>query len=131
LRAKQSGITLETGARPDLPLVNGDIALMERVLENLIENAIRHTPAGGRVTVMLVPESDRFAVRVVDTGHGISEEHLPHIFDRFYRASDTKGGAGLGLAIAKRILELHGSSLVAESEIDRGTTFSFQLPVAA
>jgi len=131
LRAKQSGITLETGARPDLPLVNGDIALMERVLENLIENAIRHTPAGGHVTVMLAPDGDRFAVRVVDTGHGISEEHLPHIFDRFYRASDTKGGAGLGLAIAKRILELHGSSLVAESEIDRGTTFSFQLPVAA
>ena len=131
LRATQSGITLETGARADLPLVNGDIALMERVLENLIENAIRHTPAGGRVTVMLAPEGDRFAVRVADTGHGISEEHLPHIFDRFYRASDTKGGAGLGLAIAKRILELHGSALVAESEIDRGTTFSFQLPVAA
>jgi len=131
LRAQQSGITLETGARPDLPLVNGDIALMERVLENLIENAIRHTPEGGRVAVMLAPEGDRFAVRVADTGHGISEEHLPHIFDRFYRASSSKGGAGLGLAIAKRILELHGSSLVAESAIDRGTTFTFQLPVAA
>jgi signal transduction histidine kinase len=131
LRAQQSGISLETGARADLPLVNGDIALMERVLENLIENAIRHTPAGGRVTVMLSPEGDRFAVRVADNGQGISEEHLPHIFDRFYRASDTKGGAGLGLAIAKKILELHGSSLVAESAIDRGTTFTFQLPVAA
>lgn len=131
LRARQSGVALETGVRPELPLVNGDIALMERVLENLIENAIRHTPQGGRVSVSLVPEGDRFKVTVADTGHGISEEHLPHIFDRFYRASDTKGGAGLGLAIAKRILELHGTTLVAESAVDLGTTFTFQLAVAA
>ncbi len=131
LRAQQNGIALEAGVRPDLPLVRGDIALMERVLENLIENAIRHTPAGGSVSVSLVPHGDRFAVRVADTGSGISEEHLPHIFDRFYRASDTKGGAGLGLAIAKRILELHGTTLSAESEVDRGTTFTFALSVAA
>jgi len=131
LRAQQNGVTLEAGVRPDLPLVRGDIALMERVLENLIENAIRHTPAGGSVSVSLVPDEGRFAVRVADTGRGISEEHLPHIFDRFYRASDTKGGAGLGLAIAKRILELHGTTLAAESEVDRGTTFTFALAVAA
>ena len=131
LRAQQNDVALEAGVRPDLPLVRGDIALMERVLENLIENAIRHTPAGGSVTVSLVPHGERFAVRVADTGSGISEEHLPHIFDRFYRASDTKGGAGLGLAIAKRILELHGTTLSAESEVDRGTTFTFALSVAA
>ena len=131
LRAQQSGVALEAGVRPDLPLVRGDIALMERVLENLIENAIRHTPAGGSVNVSLAPEHDRFAVRVIDTGRGISEEHLPHIFDRFYRASDTKGGAGLGLAIARRILELHGTTLSAESEVGSGTTFSFALALAA
>jgi signal transduction histidine kinase len=134
LRAQQNGVALEAGVRPDLPLVRGDIALMERVLENLIDNAIRHTPAGGSVTVSLVPENGRFAVRVADTGRGISEEHLPHIFDRFYRVSDSAtrgGGAGLGLAIAKRILELHGTTLSAESAVDRGTTFTFELAVAA
>jgi two-component system OmpR family sensor kinase len=134
LHAEQNGVALEAGVRPDLPLVRGDIALMERVLENLIDNAIRHTPAGGSVTVSLVPENGRFAVRVADTGRGISEEHLPHIFDRFYRVSDSAtrgGGAGLGLAIAKRILELHGTTLSAESAVDRGTTFTFELAVAA
>jgi two-component system, OmpR family, sensor kinase len=134
LRAQQNGVALEAGVRADLPLVRGDIALMERVLENLIDNAIRHTPAGGSVTVSLVPENGRFAVQVADTGHGISEEHLPHIFDRFYRAPEASarsGGAGLGLAIAKRILELHGSTLSADSVLDRGTTFTFELAVAA
>jgi signal transduction histidine kinase len=131
LRAEQCGVSLKAGVRPDLPLVSGDIALMERVLENLIDNAIRHTPAGGAVSVSLSPENGRFAVQVADTGHGISEEHLPHIFDRFYRASDTKGGAGLGLAIAKRILELHGTTLSADSAVGVGTTFVFELAVAA
>jgi signal transduction histidine kinase len=134
LHAQQNGVALEAGVRPDLPLVRGDIALMERVLENLIDNAIRHTPAGGSVTVSLLPENGRFAVRITDTGRGISEEHLPHIFDRFYRVSDSTtrgGGAGLGLAIAKRILELHGTTLSAESVVDRGTTFTFELAVAA
>jgi len=134
LRAQQNGVALDAGVRADLPLVRGDIALMERVLENLIDNAIRHTPSGGSVTVSLAPEQGRFAVRVADTGSGISEEHLPHIFDRFYRAPESSprgGGAGLGLAIAKRILELHGSTLSAESAVDRGTTFTFELAVAA
>jgi len=133
LRAQQCGVVLEAGVGPEMPLVRGDIALMERVLENLIDNAIRHTPGGGHVTVSLVRESGRFAVRVADTGQGISEEHLPHIFDRFYKAGapSRSGGAGLGLAIAKRILELHGTTLTAESAIDQGTTFTFELAVAA
>ena len=133
LRAQQCGVVLEAGVGPEVPLVRGDIALMERVLENLIDNAIRHTPGGGHVTVSLVRESGRFAVRVADTGQGISEEHLPHIFDRFYKAGapSRSGGAGLGLAIAKRILELHGTTLTAESAIDQGTTFTFELAVAA
>ena len=133
LRADQGRVRLEAVVRPDLPLVSGDIALMERVLENLIDNAIRHTPAEGRVTVSLVPENGRLTVRVSDTGRGIAEESLPYIFDRFYRAENAvrSGGAGLGLAIAKRILELHGTSLRADSELDRGTTFVFQATVAA
>jgi len=127
LRAEQSGVHLAAEFRPDLPLVSGDIALMERVLENLIENAIRYTPAGGKVTISLVPDHEKLAVRVTDTGIGIAEESLPFIFDRFWRGDESapRGGAGLGLAIAKRILELHGASLVAQSRVNAGTTFTF------
>jgi signal transduction histidine kinase len=126
LRAEQKGVKLGADFRPDLPLVTGDIALMERVLENLIENAIRYTPAGGSVTVALVAEDGKLTVRVTDTGRGIAEESLPHIFDRFYRGEEAGGGgAGLGLAIARRILELHGATLSAQSRLNAGTTFSF------
>ncbi len=128
LRARQAGVRLTADFRPELPMVSGDIALMERVLENLIENAIRYTPAGGSVTVSVVPEEGKLLVRVTDTGTGITAESLPYIFDRFYRGEDAASrgaGAGLGLAIAKRILELHGTSLRAQSKVDVGTTFSF------
>jgi len=130
LRAEQAGLTLKAEVMPDLPLVSGDIALMERVLENLLDNAIRFTPSGGRVTVSIVRDADKLTVRVSDTGRGIAEESLPYIFDRFYRGEPTAnrdGGAGLGLAIAKRILELHGSSLQAQSRVNVGTTFTFQV----
>jgi two-component system OmpR family sensor kinase len=130
LRARQGSVTLEAEVGPDLPLVMGDIALMERVLENLIENAIRYTPAGGRVRVSLTPEQGRLVVRVSDTGAGIEEASLPHIFDRFWRGDDAASrgsGAGLGLAIAKRILEMHGTTLNAESRVNVGTTFAFRL----
>jgi signal transduction histidine kinase len=127
LRAEQAGVRLGAEFDPALPLVMGDIALIERVLENLIENAIRYTPAGGSVTVSLMPQDGKLAVRVSDTGCGISEESLPFIFDRFWRGEEStpRGGAGLGLAIAKRILELHGASLIAQSQRNAGTTFSF------
>lgn len=130
LRAEQGGITLSAATDPEqLPLVSGDIALIERVLENLLDNALRHTPPGGRVTIALAPEGGRVRVQVSDTGVGISEEHLPRIFDRFYRTEQTArgDGAGLGLAIAKRILELHGTVLEAESRVDEGTTFVFSV----
>src|SRR4051794_1945447 len=88
LRADQAAVKLTADFRPDLPLVEGDIALMERVLENLIENAIRYTPANGSVTVSLIPEDGKLTVRVTDTGRGIAEESLPYIFDRFYRGEE-------------------------------------------
>jgi two-component system, OmpR family, sensor kinase len=132
LRAEQAGVLLDAEVSPGLPLVSGDIALMERVLENLIDNAIRHTLAGGHVTVSIVPEAGKLTVRVSDTGTGIAEESLPYIFDRFFKADTHRdGGAGLGLAIAKRILELHGTSLHAQSKVNVGTTFAFQPPIAA
>ena len=114
---------------PHLPAVLVDVALMERALENLIENAIRFTPSGGTVTVELEELADRLRVRVVDTGSGIDEEDLPRILDRSYRSRSVASskGAGLGLAITRRILELHGSELEIRSAPGRGTTVSFLL----
>jgi signal transduction histidine kinase len=113
-------------------LAYGDIGLVERAISNLIDNAIKYTPAGGTVTV--VPRwNDAFVeLRVSDTGRGIDQEDLPHIFDRFYRVEKSRGldggGAGLGLAITKKIVELHDSTLSVHSKLNAGTTFSFLLP---
>ena len=132
LDASKRNINLKTDFGSDVPLVYGDIALMQRVIENLIENALRHTPKGGSVTLALVPEAGSVVVKVADTGCGIPEEELGRIFERFYRLEKSrqteKGNAGLGLAIVNRIIELHQSKISVESELDVGTTFLFQLP---
>ncbi|MGE0642838.1 MAG: ATP-binding protein [Nitrospira sp.] len=124
-------VTLQAKLGEELPFVSADIGLIERVLENLIENALRHTPPGGRVTVTLSPSGTRIVTQVGDTGSGIPPNDLPYIFDRYYRGGRKyqghDSGAGLGLAITKRILELHGSSITVHSEVQRGTTFSFAL----
>ena len=139
LRAEAGGIDLHSRFDRDLPPVYADISLMERALENLIENALRHTDTGGTVTVGLRELEERLEVTVADTGHGISEEDLPHIFDRYYRSSRSPEphltgsrhtGAGLGLAITRRIVELHGGELTVASQLGKGTTFAFTLPVA-
>jgi signal transduction histidine kinase len=110
------------------------MGLIERALENLLGNAIEHTPRGGWISVAVSPLDDRIRVAVSDTGKGIAAEHLPHIFQRFYRVDqsrhDKSGGAGLGLAIVKRIIELPESRIAVESRLLEGTTFSFALPVA-
>ena len=115
-----------------MPLVYADIGLVERAISNLIDNAIRYTPAGGLVRVAPLDEGDAVGVQVIDSGYGIPPEDLPHIFERFYRVEKSrardKGGTGLGLAIAKKILELHGSTLAVQSALGKGTTFSFALP---
>ena len=115
--------------------VHADIGMIESVLENLIENAMRHTAAGGVVQVDVAPIGNaRVAVRVVDTGRGIPSDQLTGIFDRYYRvnrgeASDA-GSTGLGLAISRHIVELHGGKIQVESVPDRGSTFSFDLPLS-
>jgi signal transduction histidine kinase len=105
--------------------------MIERVLTNLIENALRFTPAGGAVRAILDREPNAVRVTVSDTGTGITPEDLPHIFERFYRADKsrdrTRRGAGLGLAIARQIVELHGSSLKVQSRPGEGARFSFVL----
>ena len=131
--ARQAGVDLTVEPDGELPLVSGDVGMIERVLTNLIENAVRFTPAGGAVRAVLEGQPETVRVTVADTGMGITPEDLPHIFERFYRADKsrdrTTGGAGLGLAIARQIVELHGSSLDVQSSPGRGTRFSFVLPV--
>jgi signal transduction histidine kinase len=133
LNAKQVGITLSSQIPEHIPLILGDIALIERVLENLIENALRYTTSPGTITITLHLENQSVIVKVEDTGCGIPDKDLPHIFDRFYQVPDPshqrRGGAGLGLAIAKRILDLHKSPISVHSLHDQGTTFSFPLPI--
>jgi len=130
LRAREKSIQLKADLNPEAPPVYGDIAMMQRVLENLLENGIRHTPAGGSIQIGVVVQSRSVVVQVTDTGCGISAEDVPQIFERFYQKDKNRSGesAGLGLAIVKRILELHGSSINVSSELKKGTTFSFRLP---
>jgi len=133
LMAGEKQITLATRCEKNLPFVNADIGLIERVLENLIENAVHNTPRGGSIRLELTPQPENVAVQVSDTGHGIPAEELDNIFNRFYQLDKSRkselGHSGLGLAIAKKILELHDRSIDVVSALGSGTTFSFQLPV--
>ena len=133
LLAAGKTVRVVTNVNIGVPLVYGDIGLIERVIENLIDNAIRHTPAQGTVSVVLTPGEGIVTVDVSDTGPGIPEDEIPRIFERFYRLDKSRrsraGHSGLGLAIAKQILELHNSSLYVRSRLHMGTTFSFSLPV--
>lgn len=132
--AERKGIRLEGSWPESAPALWADIGLIERVLENLIENALRHTPSGGRVAVRLAVDVHGLSVDVCDTGQGIPAQELPHVFERFYRGEASvlgkSGGAGLGLAIARRIVELHGGSIHAHSEAGNGARFTFCLPTA-
>ncbi len=132
LAAEKKNLRLETDLPQSDPFVSGDIGLIERVLDNLIDNAIKYTPEGGTVRLTLVPGDRNVTARITDTGRGIPKADLPHIFERFYRAEaegrDTAEGTGLGLAIAERILSLHGSACEVESTPGKGSVFSFRLP---
>ncbi len=133
LQAAERGVELKAVLNPELPPVVADIGLLERVLENLLENALRFTPPEGSITIELLRRSEDILVRIRDTGCGIAEEDLPHVFERFYKSRDqTRGhqGAGLGLAITQRILELHNSRIEVESVEGQGTVFAFPLALA-
>jgi signal transduction histidine kinase len=111
----------------------GDIGLIQRVLENLVRNAIQFTPEGGEVTISISERRNSFAIAVSDSGPGIAEEDVPRIFDRFYRTRDGEearsDSSGLGLAIVKRILDLHDSRILVVSKLNAGTRFEFELPI--
>jgi signal transduction histidine kinase len=135
-QAQAAGVSLAVEPEGDLPLVTGDVGMLERVLTNLMENALHFTPAGGRVRAVLRGAPGSVRVTVSDTGAGITAEDLPHIFERFYRADRSRSrgshnGAGLGLAIARQIVELHGSALEVESRPGEGAQFSFTLAASS
>ncbi|HRV96002.1 MAG TPA: ATP-binding protein [Anaerolineae bacterium] len=130
------GITLHSEIAPDTPAVQVDAARLTQVLQNLLANALRHTPEGGRITIQARPDGDSLRLSVADTGDGIPPEHLPHVFDRFYRTDHARtrdrGGAGLGLAIVRALVEAHGGSIKVTSTgvPGQGSTFTILLPLS-
>jgi signal transduction histidine kinase len=132
--ADQKQIDLQVQVAPDLPDLNVDPERMAQVLGNLAGNALRHTPAGGSVTLSAKRGTEGVLLEVQDTGSGIDAVDLPYIFHRFYRGDQSRqhnGESGLGLAIAKSIVEAHGGSLTAESTPGAGATFTITLPYTA
>lgn len=113
--------------------VYGDKSRLSQVVQNLLDNAIRHNPDGTLIKIRIEELDKNAVVTIIDNGQGISEEHLPRLFERFYRvdtsSSRESGGTGLGLAIVKHILEAHGSQIQVESKVGKGTTFSFSLQI--
>lgn len=129
---QEHGVTLSCDAPRDC-VVTGDPDRLQEVLANLLENALRHTPAGGEVTVSAACSKDTVRLVVTDTGEGIAAEHLPRIFERFYRVdsgrSRAQGGSGIGLAITRALIEAHGGRISAQSaSADAGSTFTITLP---
>ena len=127
-RAVAAGIALQgVLGPPPPPEIEADPVRLRQVLENLVTNSLRHTPAGGSVRVEAASRPGVVTFSVVDTGHGIAPEQLPQIFDRFWKSADS-GGSGLGLAIAKGLVEAHGGTIAAESRPGRGTAIRFTVP---
>jgi two-component system OmpR family sensor kinase len=138
--AVEKGITLQISDTSTLPALFIDPYRIKQVINNLLTNAIRHTPANGTVSISIgIRDKDKqfnqrhVLICVADTGEGIPKEHLPHIFDRFYRAKSARsrndGGTGLGLAIASQMVQAHGGVLWVESELGKGSTFFIALPI--
>lgn len=132
--ARMRGVTVSTYVAPGAELLYGDTLRLEQALQNLAANAIRHTPAGGNVIVCAELRDDTVVLSVRDSGHGIPAEHLPFVFDRFYkvdpaRSGDRIAGSGLGLSIVKAIVERHGGSVSASSVPGVSTEFAIHLPV--
>lgn len=132
-QARQRGIRLEGRLSSEVGLVRMDEKRIGRVLANLLGNALRHTPAGGQVQVVVEKSAGAVEVAITDSGEGIRAEDLPHVFEQFYRGEKSRnlstGGAGLGLAIARGIVEAHGGSIGIESRPGQGTKVWFRLPV--
>lgn len=131
-RARAKNVTVEGDGPDDCPTLAGDEHLIGRAVENLLDNALRHTPPGGRIAVRWQVEEDHLLFTVADTGPGIAASDLPHLFEPLYRGEASRnretGGAGLGLAIARRILRAHGGDLLAANGATGGAEFTGWLP---
>jgi heavy metal sensor kinase len=129
--AQEKGVTLITGPLAQTT-VKGDAVQLRQLLSNLYQNAIKYTPTGGKITGTLTSQNNKVIVYIQDTGIGIPLEHVPHIFERFYRVdkvqSREQGGSGLGLAIARVIATIHGGTIEVESKVNEGSTFKVTLP---
>lgn len=134
MQAERAQLTLVAQTGPELPLVHVDAGRIEQVLTNLIHNAIKFTPPEGRISITAtVVDCDELLIKVADTGVGIEPNDLARVFERFYKADRARagGGTGLGLAIAKHIVQVHGGKIWVESQVGKGSTFCFTLPVAS
>ena len=133
IRAEQKGLSLEAEYDSNLPVLFGDARSYQEILQNLLDNAVRYTSAGGQIRVKAVVEKSNIAISVADTGIGIPKADQDRIFERFYRAdaarSRESGGTGLGLSIVKHLVEAHGGRIRVESEVGRGSTFYVYLPL--
>jgi two-component system, OmpR family, phosphate regulon sensor histidine kinase PhoR len=133
-RAEQKELTLVTECPPELPPVLGDANRLREIIQNLLDNAIQYTSAGGCIRVRATNSGGSVVLAVSDTGIGIPQADQERIFERFYRVDSARarevGGTGLGLAIAKHLVEAHGGQIEVQSELGRGSTFSFRLPAA-
>jgi signal transduction histidine kinase len=131
-QAEAKGIRLEVVTPKDCPQVNVDPGRIEQILANLISNSLRHTPAQGVISIDVLCSSGSVEVRVRDSGSGISQEALPHVFERFYRADKSRsreeGGTGLGLPIARQLAQAHGGQLNAANHPQGGSVFTLSLP---
>jgi len=131
--ARDRGVSIEVCLPDDLPLITADPGRLKQILTNLLQNAIIHTARGGKATLSAKLEPGWMEIQLQDTGIGIAAEYLPHIFDRFFRADESRsratGGSGLGLAIVKQLVELHGGKVWAESAPGQGTTIGLTLPL--
>jgi two-component system OmpR family sensor kinase/two-component system sensor histidine kinase BaeS len=131
--AAEQQVILTSEAPSDVPRAQADPGRLAQVLRNLLANALRHTPPGGSIRVTVSSRPDWVEVSVSDTGEGIAEEDLPHVFDRFWRGDKSRaretGGSGLGLAIARRLIEAQGGQIGAASELGKGSRFWLRLPV--
>jgi signal transduction histidine kinase len=132
--AESSGVALAATYEEELPMVYADPERVTQLLSNLVGNALKFTPAGGQVEVRVQPYGEGVLVSVVDNGDGIPADQLPHVFERFFQVSSprmgSRHGAGLGLPIARGIVEAHGGTIWIESADGRGTTVRFTLPAA-
>ncbi|MCX7782062.1 MAG: ATP-binding protein [Meiothermus sp.] len=132
-RAEAAGVELQATLRP--LSTHADPERLQQVLLNLLENALRHTPKGGQIAIILDSEGENAVLEVCDTGPGVAPEHLPHLFERFYRAEPSRaresGGTGLGLAIVKALIEAHGGRVAADNRPEGGARFWIHLPLSS